>query len=102
MELGAEQKAQQQFVRAGTRKFDALLQDAKAGRIKKDMRSEEVIARYGEPTVEKVRALEGIQGLAVTLLYRNPVVFFGASKVYLDFGTAGRLEAVRIEEADVR
>lgn len=102
MELGAEQKAQQRFVHEESRRFDALLRDAKAGRIKKGMRLEEVVARYGEPVVEKARSPQGIEGPVTTLLYRNPVVFFGASKVYLDFGTEGRLEAVRIEEADVR
>ena len=88
MDLGAEQEAQQSFVRKEKSRFNLLLREARRSRLKLGTPRVEVVSRYGEPILEKGK----------TMLYRSPVEFFGAPKVYLDFDEAQRLVGVRIIE----
>jgi hypothetical protein len=89
VDLSAEQKNQRAFVKKEDARFKVLLDDIRYGRLKigTTLRSQ-VVARYGEPVLEEDR----------TLLYRRPVEFFNASKVYLDFDEAGRLAAIKSVE----
>lgn len=92
MAVGAEQKAQQKFVSQEEIRFNDLWRDAKEGVIHNGRTQKEIIARYGEPV------LKTGQGF----LYRNPVSFFDAQKVYMDFNEQGVLKAVRIQESDAQ
>lgn len=89
VDLGAEQKNQRALVKKEDVRFKVLLDDIRHGRLKigTTLRSQ-VIARYGEPVLVEDK----------TLLYRRPVEFFNAPKVYLDFDESGRLAAIKSVE----
>ena len=95
IDLGNEQKAQKNFVAQENQIFDLLLREAKKGMIKAGRSKQQIISRYGEPVIVSPGEAEPVQE---TFLYRRPVEFTGASKVYLDFDKNGVLLAVRIEE----
>lgn len=90
MDVGAEQKAQQNFVGIEQARFKAVLREARAGRIKKGTTRESIVARYGEPVLDTGAAF----------LYRDPIGFFDSPKVYLDFDEKGALTGVRIAERE--
>ena len=88
MDLGSEQNAQQSFVKESNARFKVLLRDVERGRLKSGSTQEQVVARYGQPVF-----IEGD-----TFLYRSPVGFFDAPKVYLDFDKKKCLVKARISE----
>jgi hypothetical protein len=92
MDVGAEQKAQQNFIKIEQARFKAVLREARAGHIKNGTARESIVARYGEPVLSN----------GSYFLYRDPVGFFDSPKVYLDFDEKGALIGARIEERDVR
>ncbi len=92
MSVGAEQKAQQKIIETQETRFKNVLKEARAGSIKNGVSRENIIARYGEPVLDK----------GSYFLYRDPVDYFNSPKVYLDFDEKGALIATRIEERDVR
>lgn len=94
MELGREQKAQQDFVAKAEAQFERLRKDISSGRLTAGELKENVLARYGEPVLEKT------QGGGQIWLYRFPVVFLGAEKVYLSFDARGRLEKIEVIEGE--
>ena len=94
--VNAEQKGQQHLVLVQDQKFQRLLEDIKASRLKPGTKRSFVLARYGDPV------LEPSTESGRTLLYRNPVEFINPSKVYLDFDQQDLLVNARIEEKNVR
>ena len=86
MDLGAEQKAQQSYVKKENARFKGLLRHAKKGKIKPGLTKKEILNRYGAPVLDEDN----------TFLYRGPVAFFDEPKVYLVFDEKDILKEVRI------
>ncbi|MFA5039193.1 MAG: hypothetical protein WC732_05895 [Candidatus Omnitrophota bacterium] len=86
MELGGEQKAQQAYVRQKQARFEALLRDIERQRLLPGLRKERVVARYGEPVLTE----------GGVFLYRDPVDFVGAKKVYLEFNDRDLLDSIKV------
>ena len=76
--------------------FERLLKDIKACKIKAGMAQSLVIKRYGSPV------LEAHSEVGKTLLYRNPVVFLHARKVYLNFDEHDILVSAKIDEKNAQ
>lgn len=85
MAVGQEQAGQQAYVREKEARFEALWRDVQRARLLPGLRQEKVLARYGEPVLRKGR----------TFLYRNPVEFTGAKKVYLEFDEQDILQSIK-------
>ena len=96
MAVNAEQKAQQDSVHKENQQFERLLKDIKACKIKQGMARSLAIKRYGSPV------LEAHSEVGKTLLYRNPVVFLHATKVYLNFDEHDILVSAKIDEKNAQ
>lgn len=82
MQIDKEDKAIKRQLRLQEARFDLLVKDLDRNRIKKGSSKRDIIARYGEPISE----LAGDnQGQLRRLLYRYPLQYFNATKVYLYF-----------------
>jgi len=90
MDVGSEQKAQQNFIKTEEARFKVVLREARAGRIKKGTARKNIVASYGEPVLDT----------GATFLYRDPVDFFDSPKVYLDFDEKGELIGTRIAQKE--
>jgi hypothetical protein len=86
MVISKEQKFQSEYIALQERKFEALLNDIEAERIKAGLTKENCINRYGEPISKKYVDNQEV------LLLRRPRDFFPSEKVYLYFDEAGLLK----------
>ena len=89
--VGNEQKAQRQMVQRQDELFEKMLNDIQNDKIKQGQKLTSVVDSYGDPI------LTTYDGNAKTLLYRSPVQFFSATKVYLKFDENNCIEKIDIE-----
>lgn len=100
MAVGAEQKQQQIEIKKQNSKFESLLKAARIGSLKNGMQKQDIVSRYGSPTLEKVPPSQPQEekNIKTTFLYRSPVGYLTSPKVYLDFDENDILVNIRIEE----
>lgn len=91
MAVNSEQKAQHKVVQKQDALFQRMLADIQSDRLKEGQRRPQIVSRYGDPI------LTTYDDKQETLLYRSPVKFFNATKVYLDFNEDDILTKIRIE-----
>ncbi len=81
-ELGAEQKAQHNFVAGQRAKFSSLLKTVRRGKLKEGMTKEQITSRYGQPVLIVGASSSGKEmSSGETFLYRDPVDFFYYPKI---------------------
>jgi hypothetical protein len=88
MDLGSEQKGQQNLIAHENAKFKAMCRDVDRARLKPGMSKKQILDRYGAPVL-----IEGS-----TFLYRKPAQYFNTTKIYLDFNDKDILTQVRKED----
>lgn len=91
MDVGAEQKAQQQYQQRQETLFYRLIKDIESERLKQGTDLKDITSRYGEPVILS----DG------TLVYQRPGDYFRATKVYLVFDEGEKLQSVKIKEASL-
>jgi hypothetical protein len=79
----------QRFVEKADKRFEALLQEVKAGRLTRAMRQEDIRKAYGSPVYEQI--IDGGNDARTLWMYRPQLDSAGAEKVYLYFDERGAL-----------
>lgn len=98
LEVDKEDKSIKRDICVGAKRFDLLLKDIEAGRLKIGMDKKAVLTRYGEPVLEFPE-----DNQAEKLLYRHPLKYFDSPKVYLFFDSNRKLarwETLRRQASD--
>ena len=84
------------FIENADKRFEALVQELKAGRLARTMQQEDIRRVYGAPIYDKIIA--GESGEARTLwMYRRQTDYARKEKVYLYFDEQGMLIRGEVE-----
>lgn len=95
LEINKEDKAIKHDIALGAKRFDLLLKDIEADKLKPGLEKRAVLARYGQPVLEFPA-----DDQTEKLLYRHPVKYFDSPKVYLYFDSNQKLakwDTIRLE-----
>ncbi len=97
LEINKEDKAMKHDIAVGAKRFDLLLKDIEADKLKSGLDKKNILARYGQPVLEF-----GADDQTEKLLYRHPLKYFDSPKVYLYFDSNQKLAKWDIIRSETR
>ena len=102
--LSDNRDVQAEFVTQQNENFDRLVQAVTAGEIQSGIKREVFLKKFGEPVFRRPVTIDGKE--QEEWLYRYATKYSGAEKVYVYFGTEGKLltwkhEVPPVEKAKV-